>query len=76
MRAHLEPAREDERRRQDDERDEPEPPVEDEEPDHGADERQRCSTTSVVSPCESTSETASTSDVSRAMIQPARCSEK
>ena len=32
--------------------------------------------TSVVSPCERTSETASTSDVRRAMIQPARCSEK
>ena len=32
--------------------------------------------TSVVSPCERTSETASTSEVSRAMIQPARCSEK
>ena len=32
--------------------------------------------TSVDSPCERTSEIASTSDVSRAMIQPARCSEK
>ena len=33
-------------------------------------------TTSVVSPCESTSESASTSEVSRAMIQPAFCCEK
>ena len=41
VRAHLEPAREHERRRQDHERDEPEPPVEDEEADHGGDERQR-----------------------------------
>jgi hypothetical protein len=32
--------------------------------------------TSVGRPCESTSEIASTSLVSRAMIQPARCSEK
>ncbi len=32
--------------------------------------------TSVASPCESTSEIASTSDVRRAMIQPARCCEK
>jgi hypothetical protein len=32
--------------------------------------------TSAVIPCERTSEIASTSDVSRAMIQPARCSEK
>ena len=33
-------------------------------------------TTSVVSPCERTSESASTSEVSRAMIQPAFCCEK
>ena len=33
-------------------------------------------TTSVVSPCERTSDSASTSDVSRAMIQPAFCWEK
>jgi hypothetical protein len=32
--------------------------------------------TSVGRPCESTSESASTSLVKRAMIQPARCSEK
>ena len=32
--------------------------------------------TSVASPCDSTSESASTSDVSLAMIQPARCSLK
>ena len=39
VRADLEPARQDERRREDHEGDEPEPPVEDEEPDDGADER-------------------------------------
>ena len=33
-------------------------------------------TTSVVRPCESTSDSASTSDVRRAMIQPAFCCEK
>ena len=33
-------------------------------------------TTSVVSPCERTSESASTSEVNRAMIQPAFCCEK
>ena len=41
MRAHLEPAGEHERRRQDHERDEPEPPVEDEQPDDRGEQRQR-----------------------------------
>ena len=41
VRANLEPAREDERRRQDHERDEPEPPVEHEQPDDRREERQR-----------------------------------
>ena len=63
MRAHLEPPREDERRRQDDQRDEPEAPVEHEEADDSR-EQVRVLTTSVVSPWESTSESASTSDVS------------
>ena len=49
-----------------------EPPVEDEEAEIAA-TSVSVLTTSVVSPCERTSESASTSEVSRAMIQPAFC---
>ena len=66
----------DERRRHDREDDEPEPPVGDQERDRRAAGSRITFATSVGMPCERTSETASTSLVSRAMIQPAFCCEK
>ena len=75
VRRRLEPARDDDARRQHDERHDAEAPVEQEE---AADRREQVSelTTSVVRPWLSTSESASTSLVRRAMIQPAFCCEK
>ena len=71
----LEPAGQHERGRDDREDDEAEPPVGDEERDHrgGQEDHVRDERRHAL---RATSETASTSDVSRAMIQPAFCCEK